>query len=392
MKVAVVTSTRAEYGLLHPLITELLKDSFYECQLLVTGTHLREDYGYTVKAIEEDGIPIAYRIPIMEQTPIEPEAVVACAIIRFGEVYRKEKYDAVILLGDRYELFGFAVPALFQLIPIVHIHGGECTEGAIDEQIRHAITKMASVHFPSVPDNAKRIIQMGENPQYVHAVGALGIDNVLKVPLMGIQELEKELKIDFGRAVALVTYHPVTLEGVESSIEQIRIVLEALLKTELYLLITMPNSDPGGNAVDQEIRNYYMRYPDRITYVASLGQRRYLSALKYAKIVVGNSSSGIIETASFLIPTIDIGNRQKGRFAPRNIIHCECRMEEIIQSIEYGLSEEFRDDLSEYENPYGDGHTAERIVSLMKEIPWKEKRMIYKSFQSIDFNYDSHIK
>lgn len=389
MKIAVITSTRAEYGLLHPLIVELMKDSYFECQVLVTGTHLREDYGYTVRAIEEDNIPIAYRIPIMGQGAIDQESVVACAITRFGEVYHKERYDAVVLLGDRYELFGFAIPALFQLIPIIHIHGGECSEGAIDEQIRHAITKMASVHFPSVPDNAKRIIQMGENPEYVHAVGALGIDNTLKIPLMSVQELKNDLNIDFDRAVALVTYHPVTMEGVEASVKQIRIVLDALLQSELYLLITMPNSDAGSDAVDREIRDYQAKYPERITYVTSLGQRRYLSTLKYIKIAVGNSSSGIIETASFALPTIDIGNRQKGRYAPRNVIHCECHKDDIIHSIEYGLSNEFRESLIGYENPYGDGHTAERMVKLLKKYPWEKKQMNHKSFHSIDFDYDS---
>jgi len=246
---------------------------------------------------------------------------------------------------------------------------------------------MASVHFPSIAENAKRIVQMGEDPMHVFPVGALGIDNVMHIPLMTEQELADDLKIDFKQDVVLVTYHPVTLEGKEASVNQIRIVLDALLQTKLYLLITMPNCDVGGEEIDCEIKEYQKKYADRITYVTSLGQRRYLSVLKYAKIALGNSSSGIIETASFLLPTVDIGSRQKGRFAPRNVIHCECNTEEIIQSISIGLSDEFQRALVGYQNPYGDGHTAERIAAQIKMLAWDRKAMCHKSFYTLKFDY-----
>lgn len=384
-KVAVITATRAEYGLLRPLIEEFINDQEIDCEVIATGTHLLTKYGNTIQFIEQDGIPIEYIVPIMEEERAEQCAVIAKAIIEFSKIYEKEKYDAIVVLGDRYELYGFCIPALLQRIPIIHIHGGEKTEGAVDEKIRHSITKMASIHFPSIEEYAKRIIQMGENPQFVFTVGALGIDNVLKLPLMGKQDLEHELNIDFSRDVAIVTFHPVTVDGVECAKEQTEIVFDTLLKLPLFLLVTMPNSDMGGDIITEMIIKYAKQYPTKMKFVKNLGQIRYLSCLKNASIVIGNSSSGIIETASFKIPTVDIGERQRGRLAPKNVIHCECERNEIESAVEKGLSEEFRIQIANCVNPYGDGKTASRIVSKLKQLNWDDPKLIKKEFYDIDF-------
>lgn len=379
-KIAIITATRAEYGLLYPLIIELLKDEEFECDVLVTGTHLLKKYGYTIEFIKQDNIPIQHEISIMDEVENNQNMVISRAIEKFSVIYKNEQYDAIVILGDRYELFGFCIPALLQKIPIIHIHGGEKTEGALDEKIRHSITKMASIHFASVKEYKDRIVQMGENPNFVYDVGALGIDNILKLQLMDKQELEQNLNVDFNKNIAIVTYHPVTMEGVESGVEQIKVLLDTLLTMNLFLIITMPNSDEGGDVITNVILEYVNEYPDRIKFVKSLGQKRYLSCLKYASIVIGNSSSGIIETASFKRPTVDIGERQKGRLAPKNVIHCECEKQSIVNAVNKALSKTFTDSLQNYENPYGDGKTAERMVDILKKINWDDPKLLKKEF------------
>lgn len=384
-KIAVITATRAEYGLLRPFIEEMIKENEFTCELLVTGTHLLERYGKTVQFIEEDGIPIRYKIPIMNEEENEQCDVIAKAMTSFSRVYEREKYDAIVVLGDRYELYGFCIPALLHRIPIIHIHGGEKTEGAVDEKIRHSITKMASLHFPSIEEYAKRIIQMGENPKYVYPVGALGIDNAMRLILIDKEQLEQEMEIDFSKKIAIVTFHPVTLDGLEEAKKQAQIVFQTLVMMDLFLIVTMPNSDMGGDIITKIILDYAKKYSDKIKFVKSLGQIRYLSCLKYASIVIGNSSSGIIETASFKIPTVDIGDRQRGRMAPKNVIHCDCEQKCIEEAVKRGLSESFREQLSDYVNPYGDGKAAIRMVSILKQLNWEDAGLVKKEFYDIDF-------
>lgn len=386
MKIAIITATRAEYGLLMPLIRCVLEDPFFDCHVIVTGTHLLQRFGETVSFIEQDGIPIKYKVPIMDEGYIEQGEVIASALVQFTKIYNKEQYDAIVVLGDRYELYGFCIPAVLKKIPIIHIHGGEKTEGALDEKIRHSITKMASIHFPSIREYAKRIVQMGENPEYVYPVGALGIDNIKKVPLLSIEELSAELNVDFIKnKVAIVTYHSVTVTNTEDTIYQIKTVLSALRESGLYSIITMPNSDNDGDVIAAIISEYVDIYPEKFKYIKSLGQKRYLSCLKYAKIVIGNSSSGIIETASFKIPTINIGERQQGRIAPKNVIHCICEKNSILQSIEKAFSQKFQEQLENCINLYGEGDTATRIVNILKKIDWNNTQIISKKFYDIDF-------
>lgn len=386
-KIAVITSTRAEYGLLFPLIKELMQEKTIQMHLLVSGTHLLEKYGYTVDYIMQDGLPIAYEIPIFDEGFISDEEHVSIAIAeavkRCGFIFAKEKYDALVVLGDRYELLGFCTAAVVCRIPIVHIHGGEITEGAIDDKIRHAVTKLASIHFPSLAEYADRIIQMGENPDNVYAVGALGMDNIMKLQLLEREQWLSDLDIHTKRSIAAVTYHPVTGENPEMAVQEIRQVLEALLCTNVFSVITMPNSDVGGDMIYETIVSYAEKNPERMVLKKSLGQLRYLSLLKHADVMVGNSSSGIIESASFGLPTVDIGERQKGRMAPDNVIHCSCNKQAIIEAITRALTPETKRALSGYNNPYGDGKAAQRMVSILKTIDFSDSSLVCKKFYDI---------
>lgn len=383
-KIGIITSTRAEYGLLYPLITQLSEEPEFKVHLLVSGTHLLDKYGKTIEYIKKDDIPIAYEIPIYSEDFVSDEkgtaAAVAEAVRQSGVIFEKERYNAVIILGDRYELLGFCIAAVICRIPIVHIHGGEITEGAIDDKIRHALTKLSSIHFPSIPEYAARILQMGENPDKVFPVGALGIDNIMKLPLFEKEALYDELGIRTSLPVAIVTFHPVTGEDPKNALEEIRSVLDALIAMHMFSIITMPNSDVGGDIVYQEILKYSNENTENIVIKKSLGQLRYLSLLKNVDIMVGNSSSGILESASFSLPTVDVGIRQKGRMAPKNVIHCDCEKGKIMQAIQKGLSPEFKDSLAGYVNPYGDGHAAEKIVGILKKINLSDEKLICKKF------------
>lgn len=379
LKLAIITSTRAEYGIFYPLIKVLLEDNYFDLHLLVTGTHLCEKYGHTVDFIKKDGIPIAYEVPILtsEGTNV---AEISRALIKFEAIYIKEQYDAIMVLGDRYELFGFCIPAMLHRIPIIHLHGGEKTEGALDEKIRHSITKLASIHFPSLPEYAKRIVQMGENPNYVWAVGALGIDNILNQKLIGKEVLEKDLGITDLSLTAIVTFHPITSKEGDQMIVQTKEVFNALVDVNLNYIVTCPNSDYGSDQINEVIKNYEQRYPDRFKVFKSLGQIRYLSSLKYCRMVIGNSSSGIIEAPSFKIPTIDIGDRQQGRFSPESVLHTPCVKHDIVRTIKKAMSSEFQAFLGQCTNPYGDGRTAERIRDRLKSIDFKNPNLIKKKF------------
>lgn len=386
-KLAVITSTRAEYGLLYPLIKELMQEPSIEMQLLVSGTHLLERFGNTIAYIEADGIPVADTIPIFEEDFISDEIHVSQAIAKAvkisSEIFVRESYDGIIVLGDRYELLGFCMAATVCRIPIIHIHGGEITEGAIDDKIRHAVTKLSSIHFPSIREYADRIIQMGEDKNHVYPVGAMGIDNILSMKLLDKKALLEELQVTTELPIAAVTYHPVTGENPAMAVEEIRQVMEALLETGVFSIITMPNSDVGGDIIYQEILKYVEANSQRMVLKKSLGQLRYLSLLKNADIMVGNSSSGILESASFSLPTVNIGDRQKGRMSPENVIHCVCEKENIVHSIELGMSTEFRKKLAGYVNPYGDGNAAKRIVEVLKEIDLKDEALVCKKFYDI---------
>lgn len=385
-KVCIVTTTRAEYGLLLPLVKRVHADAYLELLLAVTGAHLDERYGNTKKEIENDGFPIDVCIPILEQEDSQEAIgkVMANAVSLFTSYFLRRKPDMVVLLGDRYETMGVALAALACKIPISHIHGGETTEGAIDEAIRHSISKMSYLHFTACADYQKRVIQLGEHPSRVFDVGALGIENIKTLQLLSREEIGRQIGFSLEKPYALVTFHPVTLEN-ETQTKQIEELLAALTQfPSLKLIFTKSNADSGGLEISKKIDEYVQKHPNQAIAFYSMGYLRYLSAMQSCAMVIGNSSSGILEAPAFRIPTIDIGDRQKGRIAAPSIIHCETQRENIVAAMEKAFSPKFQQLCATVESPFGDGHTSDKIVTIMKETLLKGISL-KKSFYDVNF-------
>lgn len=311
---------------------------------------------------------------------------VSTGITGFSKLFGGCSFDAVIVLGDRYELLAVCTAALIYRVPIVHIHGGEVTFGAVDDAVRHAVSKMASIHFASIEPYARRIIQMGEDPQRVFTVGALGIDNIKKIKLMDKEELYGLTGVDFNSGVALMTYHPSTLSSIDESLGQASAILESLLETDLLVLATMPNADAGGIKVYNIIKEYADRYPEKIFLMKNLGTKVYLNAMNHARLMIGNSSSGILESASFALPVINVGDRQNGRFRPANVIDCDGSRQSLKKALRKALSQDFKRTISGIGNPYGDGRAALRIVEALKTVDFTRKAdLLKKGFYDLDF-------
>ncbi|WP_414838645.1 UDP-N-acetylglucosamine 2-epimerase [Carnobacterium sp. TMP28] len=369
-KICVVTGTRAEYGLLMPLLERIKNDKELDLQLLVTGMHLSPEFGLTYKLIEADGYKIDEKVAILlsSDTPVGISKSMGLGMIGFSESFERLQPDMVILLGDRYETFAAAATASTARIPIAHLHGGETTEGAFDEAFRHAITKMSVLHFTSAELYRKRVIQLGEQPERVFNVGAIGIENIINMPLMTKKELEESLGIQFNQQLLLVTFHPVTLEN-NTSATQFKELLTALDNVQdATIIFTKANSDTDGRVINQLIDDYTQLNPDKTMAFTSMGQLRYLSTMKIATAVIGNSSSGIIEAPSFKIPTVNIGDRQKGRIQATSVINCEPKKEEIDKAIKLALSVDFNTELKSMNNPYGDGQVSEKILKKLKNF------------------------
>jgi len=367
-KVCVVTGSRAEYGLLKPLLAEIKNDGEMELQLIVTGMHLSSEFGLTFRDAEKDGFLIKEKIDILldSDTPVGIARSMGLALKSFAEGYERLQPDCVVVLGDRFELFGVVAAALVSRIPVVHIHGGELTEGVFDDAIRHSITKMSHLHFTSTEEYRKRVIQLGEDPKRVFNVGALGIDNVKRLTLVPKEELEKEWVFTFAKHNILVTFHPVTLED-NTAQEQFRNVLDVMDGIpDMHIIFTKANADPGGKTINGMIDEYVSRNSRKAVAVTSMGTAKYLSTMKLVDAVVGNSSSGIIEAPSFRVPTVNIGDRQKGRVRAKSVIDCEPTKKGIKRAIERLYSEEFQKSLENVVNPYGDGNTAKRIKGILK--------------------------
>lgn len=380
MKITVVTTTRAEYGILRPLLIKLIDDSDIKLQLLVTGTHLSEKYGNTQTEIEKDGIPIYKRLPILVDgnKAVDISKIMANALVVFAEYFQKEIPDCVIVLGDRTEMLGICAAAMDAGVPIVHIHGGELTEGAVDDCVRHAITKMSFLHFASTEIYRKRIIQMGESPDRVFNVGALGVENILHVPLMSRKKIQDDVGIPSDQEIVSVTFHPVTMEaGTEKY--QVEQLIEAMQERKQYFyLVTKANADAGGALVNKMLEDY-AKHSSGTKLAASLGMRKYLSVVKYSRFVLGNSSSGIIEAPSLGTPTVNIGDRQKGRLMADTIINCEPEKDSILQAMDEAANMKHKESFI-----YGDGNTSDKIVSTLKE--WFSNKIIpRKKFYDIDF-------
>ncbi len=385
-KICVFTGTRAEYGLLKPLLENIQKDDSLELQLVVSGMHLAPEFGLTYREIEKDGFKIDEKIEMLLSSDTA-EAIsksIGLGIIGYTDVFNRLRPDISVVLGDRFEALAFAVSSYVQKIPIAHLYGGEATYGVIDEGIRHAITKFSYLHFVSTKKYKKRVIQLGENPNRVFVVGALGIDNIMKMKLLSKEEVEFRLGRRFKKKNLLVTFHPLTLEEKVNK-RYFKEILKALDEEEETLLIfTKANADPEGRAINKLIDEYVNTHPEKALVFANMGQLLYLSTMRYVDAVVGNSSSGIIEAPSFKIGTIDIGDRQKGRIKAESVIEANPIYKDIKNALKMLYSKEFQKKLKIIENPYGHGNSAEKIVSILKEYPIRDLK---KEFFEITFNY-----
>lgn len=383
-KVCVVTGTRAEYGLLKPLIQKIDNEKDMELQLVVSGMHLSPEFGLTYQEIEQDGFQIAERNEMLlsSDTPNGITKSVGLGTIGFADIFTRMEPNIVVILGDRYEAFATATAAMIHRIPIAHIHGGELTEGLIDESMRHAITKMSMLHFTSTEIYRNRVIQLGEQPERVFCVGALGVENIKTQKLMSKKELEKNMCYELNKPYIIVTFHPVTLEQ-NTAQEQFENLLRALDHVKEYQIIfTKANSDTDGRIINQKIDEYVNNNKNRAVAFTSLGMIRYLSALQYCEMVVGNSSSGIVEVPSFHIPTVNIGDRQMGRVKGKSIIDCGNIASEIENAI-YSAHAMYKGNELQYDkNPYEGTNTSETIMNIIKDY-LKVERGTKKHFYDI---------
>lgn len=363
-RIAIVTATRAEYGILTPLIRAVDADGQLELDLIVTGMHLSEKYGSTVSFIEEDGFLIKHKIPILERgnTPYDISLTMANAIEGFAKCFKEDRPDMLVILGDRTEMLGIASAAMNERIPIAHIHGGEVTEGAVDDCIRHALTKMGFLHFTAAEAYRNRVIQLGEHPDRVFNVGSLGTENIRNCPLMKEIEIRKSAEIPAETPYAVVTFHPVTLEEETAEVQTEELCKVMHDRSDVFFLMTMANADAGGDIVNRIVGEFARKH-DNAKLAANLGMIRYLSAVKYAEFVLGNSSSGILEAPVLGTPTVNIGDRQKGRLMAETVICCEPEAESIKGAI-------WEAERLEHQPVYlyGDGTTSDKIVQIMKSV------------------------
>lgn len=379
-KICVVTGTRAEYGLFYPILKCIQQSTTLQLQLIVSTMHLASEFGLTYKQIEEDGFVIDEKIENLLAADSKSSIAksTGLATILLSDAFNRLKPDVVLLLGDRYETHAAATTAMLMNIPIAHIHGGEVTEGAVDEQIRHAITKMSYLHFTSTEEYRQRIIQMGESPLRVLRSGAPGIDNILNLPLLSQKELESSLNWNVGLNSALFTYHPVTLEAsdVESDMDKI---LQFLSEEDLNILFTYANADDSGRLINQKIEAFCQGNSGKYKVVKNLGQLRYLSAIKHVDLLIGNTSSGIIEAASFQKPVVNIGIRQKGRLQSGNVV--DCTIDTLTDALSIAQSENFINKCRYITNIYGDGTSAPLIVSQLEDAEFSS----VKSFVDLEW-------
>jgi len=368
-KICIVTGSRSEYGLLYWLMREVHDDTNLELQIIATCMHLSAEFGLTYKLIENDGFHINKKVEMLlsSDTPIGISKSMGLGMIGFGEAYSELRPNIVVLLGDRFETLCASIAACVARIPIAHLHGGETTQGAIDEAFRHSITKMSHLHFTATDKYGKRVIQLGENPERVFNVGGLGIDNIKKLKLLSREEFEHPIGFKLGSKNLLITFHPVTLEH-SSAKEQFQNLLDALDELQdTKFIFTKPNADTEGRIIIQMIDEYVSKNRHKAVAFVNLGQLKYLSAMRIIDGVVGNSSSGLAEAPTFKIGTINIGDRQRGRVKATSVIDCNPTKESILIAATKLYSEEFQSKLKNVTNPYGEGGAAEKIKKVIKE-------------------------
>lgn len=375
-KIAVITATRAEYGLFYPVLKQIQSDDDLDLLLIVTGTHLQDAYGKTIDEIKSHGFDFICTENTFSENDgarnivnnFSKSAVIA------AEIFEKHRPDVVLVLGDRYEMFAFTTAGFLMHIPIAHIAGGELTYGAIDDSIRHAITKLSNIHFPAVQEYADRIIRMGENPEQVFVVGSTGVENALNTKLSDKKMLENDIGFCFGKKNLILTFHPVTTD-LENSLSELNALFGALdIFPEIKIILTAPNADEGSSALMNKIRDYAEKNKDRAVYIKSLGFKNYLSCLQFVDGVIGNSSSGIIEAPSFKIGTINIGSRQEGRIRALSVIDCEPNLESIVQALEKLYSQDFQNLLEKVDSPFFRADTSLSIKNILKSIDLKNMR------------------
>jgi GDP/UDP-N,N'-diacetylbacillosamine 2-epimerase (hydrolysing) len=368
-KICVVTGTRAEYGLLRWVMEGIRNSTKLDLQVIATGMHLSPEFGLTYREIEKDGFRIDRKVEMLlsSDTPVGIAKSMGLCSVGFADAFQELNPDLIVILGDRFELFSAVSVAMVSRIPVAHLHGGEATEGAIDESIRHSITKMSHLHFVAAEEYKKRVIQLGEQPDRVFNVGGLGIDNILKLRLLDRTELENSIKFKLGSKNLLITFHPVTLEN-STSAQQMGELLSALNKLDnTNLIFTMPNSDTDGRVLFQIIEEYVSSNIKSVVFT-SLGQLRYLSCLKHVDGVIGNSSSGLLEVPTFKIGTINIGDRQRGRLKAISVIDCEPNEPSISSAIKKLYSADYQNRLTTVKNPYGCGGASESIVNILNDV------------------------
>ena len=384
-KICIVTGTRAEYGHLYWLMREIKEDTGLELQVIATGAHLSPEFGLTYQIIEADGFAISAKVEMLlsSDSPVGITKSMGLGLIGFADALAQLKPDLLVVLGDRYESLVAAQAAMIARIPIAHLHGGETTEGVIDEAIRHAITKMAHLHFVAAESYRARVIQLGETPKCVFNFGAPGLDHLQRLPLLNKNEFEGAIDFKLGKITFLVTYHPVTLstEPPQKAIEELLAAFDQF--PDAHIILTKQNADTDGRVIGELLDAYGARYPHRVKVYPTLGYHRYLSAIQHTTVVIGNSSSGVIEAPAMKKPTVNIGERQTGRLKASSVIDCLENSNSIVAAIRKALSLEFQQTLATVTSPYGVGNVAVRIKDILKKQDLK--RIVFKKFHNIDF-------
>lgn len=381
-KICVVTGTRAEYGLLMWIMQLIQDDAELELQIIATGMHLSPEFGLTYRQIEADGFRIDRKVEMLvsSDSPVGIAKSMGLGMIGMADALNDLRPDLLVVLGDRFEIFAAAAAALVARIPVAHLHGGEKTEGAFDEALRHSITKMSHLHFVAAEEYRRRVIQLGEAPERVHLVGGLGIDNIKRMKLMDRAALEESLDFRLGEKNLLITFHPATLENATAADQMAELLAALSPLRDTRLIFTLPNADTDGRALIQMVHDFVATHDNARAYT-SLGQLRYLSCIAQVDGVVGNSSSGLIEVPTFRKGTIDIGDRQRGRLRAASVIYCEPERQVISRALATLYSTAFQQSLADVENPYGTGGASERVVEVLKSAPLEH--LVKKHFHDL---------
>ncbi|EAS44630.1 UDP-N-acetylglucosamine 2-epimerase [Photobacterium profundum] len=377
--VAVFTGTRAEYGLLFWLLKDIQNDPQLQLQLLVSGMHLSPEFGETYQQIEKDGFVIDEKIEILlsSDSAVGTAKSMGLGVLGFSDALARLQPDVLVILGDRFEALAAAQTAMIMRIPIVHLHGGEITEGAYDDAIRHAITKLSYLHGTSTEAYRQRVIQLGEAPERVTNVGAIGLDHLKRATFMSVDELSESLNFKLTKPYFVVTYHPVTLgdEAPETTFQMLLDTLDAY--PDHQVILTYPNADDGGRRIIPMLEEYARQHPRRVLAIPSLGQVRYLSSIAHATAVIGNSSSGIIEVPSFDVPTVNIGTRQKGRLAAKSVLNTQPTQTSMADAIKVAVTRNYKQRDEQIHNPYGQGDSSAKVIEMIKSLNFEPSKAFY---------------